>query len=282
MCGAAVLVRKAVDRKRKYEAGVQGEDIGRKIARLKPGMVEAESKHMAEIAGLEQKVKQLVESQGVSSLEVAQYLNVARKFHKICSKFRGVTRDAECSRIHDLWVNRGLQSDLITSIAAMCGCSVVPGVVGGVLQKMEFWSDTVDSVALTAGGEAAPVALPDVVVDLLPAGATILKVVAIVVISVLRDTSTANNAVDVNTGVVQVRQGPGGAWTTAINIPDNAFAIVVATSSDRGGAPLVGNTDIKDEVTGNATYNMQFALLGVDGTSLLLLDVQVGLRIYFV
>jgi len=44
----------------------------------------------------------------------------------------------------------------------------------------------------------------------------------------------------------------------------------------------VGNTDIKDEVTGNATYNMQFALLGVDGTSLLLLDVQVGLRIYFV
>lgn len=78
------------------------------------------------------------------------------------------------------------------SIAAMCGCAVTPGVAAGP-SPWDFWSDPVASVALTAGGEAAPVALPDVVVDQLPVGDTILKVVAILIIPVLRDTSTADN-----------------------------------------------------------------------------------------
>lgn len=275
------MVREAAKRKKKFEAGVDGDAIGKKITRLKPGMVEGQATHMGAVVLIEGKVKQLVEAAGVSSMQVAQYLNVARKMMKICGKFSGTTRDNECARIHDLWVGRGLDTGLITSIAAMCGCAVTPGVAAGPSAPWDFWSDPASSVVLTAGGEAAPVALPDVVVAGLPVGATILRVVAILIISVLRDTSTADNAVDVATGTVEVRRGPGGTWTTAINIPINSWAVIVGTSPDRGGAPLIGNIDVSGEVTGNGTYNLQFALLGVTGSNLLLLDVMVGLRIYF-
>lgn len=119
------MVKDAARRQRKYEAGVDGEAIGLKIDRQKHGMVETEKVHMAAVTGLERKVKALVEAAGVSSMQVAQYLNVARKMMKICGRFSGSTRDDECARIHDLWVGRGLRSDLITSIAGICGCSIV-------------------------------------------------------------------------------------------------------------------------------------------------------------
>lgn len=275
------MVRDADKRQRKYKAGLDGKAIGEKFTRAKDLMVEGESSHMAAVTGLEQKVKALVEAAGVSSMQVAQYLNVARKMMKVCGKFSGSTRDAECQRIHDLWVSRGLQSGLITQIATMCGCAVTPGVAAGPSPGWDFWSKQVASVTLTAGGEAAPVALPDVVVSGLPVGATILRVVALLKIALIRDTSTADNAVDVSTGHVEVRKGPGGTWTQAIDIPDNAWSVDVSTSPDRGGDAMIGDRDLKAEVDGDATYNVQFDLLGVDGTSLLLLDVMVGLRIFF-
>jgi len=275
------MVKDAKRRGRKYEAGVDGDAIGKKIDRQKAGMVETEKVHMSAVVGLEKKVKGLVEAAGVSSMQVAQYLNVARKMMKVCGKFRGLTRDNECARIHDLWVDRGLRSDLIGQIATICGCSVTAAAAAVPTLILDFWSDSLPVVTLTAGGEAGVVALPDVVVDALPQGLTLQKVVALLIVSVIRDTSGANNAVDVATGHVEVRRGPGGTWTQAIDIGNNAWAIVAANGQDRGGAPHIGNTDIKGEVDRAATYNFELDDLGVDGNNLLLLDVITGLRFIY-
>jgi hypothetical protein len=275
------MVREATRRQKKYERGLDGEAIGKKYAAQKEGMVESEKVYMAAVAGLEEKVKKLVEAAGVSSMQVAQYLNVARKMMVICDRFSGATRDDECRRVYELWIDRGLNPTLIGQIAAICGCSITAAALGLASLILDFWSDSNPVVTLTAGGEAGVVALPDVVVDALPTGLTLRKVVAMLIISVIRDTSGVNNAVDVATGHVEVRRGPGGTWTRAIDIGNNAWAVVVANGQDRGGAPHIGNTEISAEVDRAATYNFELDDLGVDGNNLLLLDVLTGLRFIY-
>jgi hypothetical protein len=149
------------------------------------------------------------------------------------------------------------------------------------LCHLDFWSNSDDVVTLTAGGEAGVVALPDVVVAGIPANATIVRVVAMIKIALIRDTSGGNNAVDVATGHVEVQKGGGGGYDTAIDIPDNSWAVIVATSADRGGDVIIGDNDIKSKVDGDAIYNFEFDDIGVDGNNLELHDVTVGLRIYF-
>jgi len=146
---------------------------------------------------------------------------------------------------------------------------------------MDFWSDPSASVTLTAGGESGVVALPDVVVADLPTGVTIIRVVAVIKIALIRDSSGSDNAIDVATGHIEVQKGGAGGYMTAINIPDNAWLVDVSSSAERGGDALIGSIDIKTKVNGNGTYNFEFDDIGVDGNSLLLVDVIVGLRVYF-
>lgn len=156
-----------------------------------------------------------------------------------------------------------------------------------IVSHIDVWCLTpMSSVTLGINGGAADVALPDVVLDdgLIPEGATIHRVVAMIKIAVLRDTSGLDNAVNKQPAgfPLQVKESLDGSWTNAILIPDNSWAVDVSTSLDRGGDVLIGTSDIKSEVASDGlTYNFQFAAPVVDGDNLLLLDVMVGLRIYF-
>lgn len=155
----------------------------------------------------------------------------------------------------------------------------------GLVHKMDFWSNQDDLVILTAGGESGVVALPDVIVDKLPIGVTIIKVVALIKIGLIRDTSTSDNAIDVATGHVEVQKGGSGGYVTAIDIPDNSWSVIIANSNERGGDGIAGDNDLGplglNKVDGNGTYNLQFDDIGVDGNNLELHDVLVGLRIHF-
>lgn len=155
-----------------------------------------------------------------------------------------------------------------------------PASQARIISSMDFWSDETASVTLTAGGETGVVALPSVTIAI-PTGVTILRVVALIKIALIRDSSGSDNAVDVATGHVEVRSDAPGTWTTAINVPDNAWSVDVSTSADRGGNVLVGSIDIKAEVDANDTYEFEFDDIGVDGNNLLLLDVITGLKVYF-
>jgi len=151
------------------------------------------------------------------------------------------------------------------------------------LTPLEFWGDP--SALVTITGSSSDVNLPDVIIPTLPTGATIWKVQLIGYISLVRDTSASDNAIN---GVSAIRiKKSTGAWGTddivALDIPDNFLAVDVSTSADRSGVPLVGNLNndnLSGEVDGAATYNLRFEDIAADGANLTLLDVQVGLRVW--
>lgn len=175
----------------------------------------------------------------------------------------------------------GVEAKVDTIDAVVDGIKSETDKIPRITNFMDFWSDPSASVTLTAGGESGVVALPDVVVAGLPTGVTIIRVVAVIKIALIRDSSGSDNAVDVATGHIEVQKGGAGGYMTAINIPDNAWLVDVSSSAERGGDALIGSADIKTKVDGNATYNLQFDDIGVDGNSLVLADVIVGIRVYF-
>jgi len=151
------------------------------------------------------------------------------------------------------------------------------------LTPLDFWGDP--SALVTITGSSSDVNLPDVIVPALPTGATIWKVQLRGYVSMIRDSSASDNAIN---GVAAIRiKKSTGAWGTddivALDIPDDFFAVDVSTSADRGGVPLIGNLNndnLSGEVDAAATYNLRFEDIAADGNNLLLLDVQVGLRVW--
>lgn len=148
------------------------------------------------------------------------------------------------------------------------------------VHSMTFWSDQDDEITLTTTA-TDDFALPNITIAGLPTGITLLRVIAILKIALFRDTSTANNAINGATALQVDADVAYGSLVSAITIPDNSWKIVVATSSDRGGDVMIGNIDVKAEITGNGTFYARLENIACDGNNLLLEDVQWGLQIYF-
>lgn len=144
------------------------------------------------------------------------------------------------------------------------------------VSPMDFWSDVDDSISLPA--VAADTALPDVVVSGVPSGVTIDRVVAMLKVRSIENTSASGaNAIN-GAQNIQVRKS-SGSWVAAINLANNQWT--VAASTREAGDVLIGDNDLKTTVDGDATYNFQFADALVDYANLQLNDVIVGLRFYF-
>lgn len=144
------------------------------------------------------------------------------------------------------------------------------GFNGGVTPaRFAFSSDVQPSAVLPA--VAANVALPSVTI---PAGVLqgrITRVVAGVSWRKQVDSSGVANAVN-GAQTIQVRSDAPGTFRNAVNIADGALS--TAASGTEGGSMLIGDNDIKVEVTGADTYEFQWTNAAVDGASLTLHDVQ--------
>ena len=145
---------------------------------------------------------------------------------------------------------------------------------------LDFWSNHDDEIDLPA--VAADTALPDVVASGLPAGISLVRVVAILKVRAIENTSASGaNAIN-GAQTIRVKKSTG-AWGTddlaAIDLPDNLWT--VAASTRESGDVLIGDNDVKAEVDGNATFNLRFEDALVDYANLRLNDVMVGLRFYF-
>jgi hypothetical protein len=145
---------------------------------------------------------------------------------------------------------------------------------------MDFWSDNTDEIAITT--VPGNLNLPNVIVAGIPNGVTVIRVVALLKIALIKDTSGADNAVNSTNMTLKVDASSDYSSTvTAIEIPDNSWAVDVSEATERGGDVIIGNHDIKAEVTGNGTYYGRFENAACDGNYLKLKDVAFGLRIYF-
>ena len=153
----------------------------------------------------------------------------------------------------------------------------ITSITQRAVYQIDFWSDVDDLITVdaTAGDET----FPPVTVAEIPSGAVVLRVIAIVKVGAFEDTSTAENKVVLaGTEHIQVDKS-GGTYIDAIKMIAGQW--LTPASGVRGGDVMVGNIDVASEVDGNDTYEFKWEGADVTGASLLLRDVQTGLRVYF-
>ncbi|KKM64548.1 hypothetical protein LCGC14_1500310 [marine sediment metagenome] len=158
--------------------------------------------------------------------------------------------------------------------------SNITGEIQKAVSSLAFRSTADDVIDLPA--VAADTALPDVVVTGIPSGVSLIRVVAVLKVRAIENTSGSGANAIKGAQAIRVKKSTG-AWGTddlaAIDLPDNLWT--VAASTRESGDVLGGENDVKAEVDGNATYNLRFENALVDYASLRLNEVQVALHFDF-
>lgn len=147
------------------------------------------------------------------------------------------------------------------------------------IQHMDFPSALTVLTTVTSTG--ADKALGDIVVADIPAGAQLKRATLILVGRAIENTNASLNRMNIDgTQHVQLKKS-GGSFTDAIVLVDQMMS--VAASSRDGSFVLFGTIDLTAvEVTGDATYNVQWEDAESDQNNLLVHDIQTVLRIYFI
>jgi hypothetical protein len=147
---------------------------------------------------------------------------------------------------------------------------------GARIDRRLFWSTAQASRTLTT--VAQDLALSNVVVSGIPAGAVISRALALFKYGSLENTNAAANDLDAAglTPAVQVRLSTG-AFIDGIDLVDEMLS--VGGSARGGGDLLVGTIDVQSQVAGNGTYNFQLDDVRATGNNLVVHDIQTGLLI---
>jgi hypothetical protein len=144
---------------------------------------------------------------------------------------------------------------------------------------MDFWSATQEEVQLTdIAAAGTDVALPTVTIADLPAGATIVRAIAMLKFRAIENTNVAENRLQ-GAQYIQVADDTPSAYTNALTLADDSFC--VAASTREGGDVVLGDIDIAATVDGNDGYLFKWAASLIDQENLQFNDVQTGLRIWY-
>ena len=154
--------------------------------------------------------------------------------------------------------------------------------IGEKLSIADFWSNPIEEVQVNAAG--VTVTLPGVAIDDIPAGATILRAIAMFKFRMVENTNAAANKLNGSTvaatsQVIQVRDDTPGAWVDAINFVDDQFGLGGQTRE--GGDVCIGSIDVASVVVGNDGYEFRWLLGRADLDSINFNDVQVGIRVWY-
>lgn len=153
---------------------------------------------------------------------------------------------------------------------------------------LDFWSAPEDKI--TVAGAAANLDFPNVVVSGFPATATIKRVVVILTIRALLDTSAADNYIDQAAKTLRVKKSTAN-WATGslVGITFAQNSLYCVASAKEAGPVIIGSHDVKGTpgVDGDATYNFRSEetshgeAISALANDLELYDVQVGLRVFY-
>lgn len=150
------------------------------------------------------------------------------------------------------------------------------------LFSMDFWSDPQEELSIPA--IAGTQVLPSVTVADLPAGATIVRAIAMVKFRAIENTNVAANKLDgatvaATSQVVQVDDSAATGFVDAINFVDDQFGLALSTREN--GDILIGSIDISARVDGNDIYDFRYLLAKADLDAINWNDLQTGLRIVY-
>lgn len=118
------MARDPILRARKYDAKMDATVIAARFAAQRDGMVEQMQAKSAELSEVERKAKIILEEQGVSVVQIPMYLDFARQCYKIGKNHLEATRTNEVYYKYLVWLNRGLNGAVLSSIATLCGSSI--------------------------------------------------------------------------------------------------------------------------------------------------------------
>jgi hypothetical protein len=155
--------------------------------------------------------------------------------------------------------------------------------LGRLFPPIDFWSNPQEEVAIPA--IAATLALPSVTVDALPAGAVVVRAVAMLTynsrenINIAAENSLDGTTVAATSQVIQVRSDAPGIWTDGINFVDEQLKL--AANSIGNGNKCIGSVNLSSIVIGNDTYEFRYLLAKAHLLGINLNDVQVCLKIWY-
>lgn len=149
--------------------------------------------------------------------------------------------------------------------------------------SLDFWSDPQEEIAVPAVA-ATLVFTPTVTVANIPAGATVVKVMAMFKFRMVENTFAGANALDgatvPNTSqVIQVDDSVATGYVDGINFADNQFTFTAA--GREGGDVFIGSINVAARVDGNDVYTFRWLLRKADQDFINFNDCQVGLRIWY-
>ena len=149
------------------------------------------------------------------------------------------------------------------------------------VSMMEFWSELDDIVTLTTA--TTNVDLPNVTISNTPANSTIIGVYGIIKFRAINNTNIATNAIN-GASTIKIKKSTG-AWgvddITLIDVKDNILS--VSPSTKEGGIIITGDNNVSSIIDVNSLCNLRFdGNIFVDGNNLELIDLAVGLKVYFI
>jgi len=115
------MARDPILRARKYDMKMDATVISARFAAERDGMVEQMQAKAAELSEVERKAKIILEEAGTSVVTIPMYLDFARQCYKIGKNHLEATRINEVYYKYLMWLQRGLNNTLLTSIATLCG-----------------------------------------------------------------------------------------------------------------------------------------------------------------
>lgn len=116
------MVRHPAYRRKKYESKIDGDVVKQRFAAMKETMQEQVDAAFTELASLEDSVKtEILEPEGIPSVFIPAYLNVARQIWKLTKRFTGKTLEVEAHIVANKWYERGLKPDILNAILAKFG-----------------------------------------------------------------------------------------------------------------------------------------------------------------
>lgn len=158
--------------------------------------------------------------------------------------------------------------------------------VGRKYPFLDFWSAPADLVTVTS--TPTDIDFPNIVVSGLPSGLTIQRVVLIFTCRAIKDTSAVANYINGASKTIRIKKSTS-SWGSQdlVGITFDNQSLYCDASTKESGLPIIGDTDVKAEVDGNATYNVESnqtnrsdAIVAL-GNDLEIYDVQVGVRVYY-
>jgi hypothetical protein len=122
-----MAVRNAYRRIQKWEANLDGEALSVKVGRLKDMMKSQVEETFTALASMEDRVKTVLDEEGLSTTQYPFYLNFGRQCFKLMREFAGPTLINRANIALQRWVADGYTQAILERIRDVVFTLVAPG-----------------------------------------------------------------------------------------------------------------------------------------------------------